>query len=199
MKKKIKRIGLIFGILMMLLVIILFCVSDMNKAKISLRLLGVHKENDSEFLAIKNMILDNQFSYCKERENIPPHIVDLIEKHYNDTYPFQAAISKATLSDIYAIGGEKWNASCQPGVGIPEMKFEELYFSDDAVIIGSLSGGLGVSKNYDFFDINTDTLSLIGGASYFPGTNMFIFAITLKTDEGMFDYTKFESLISESD
>jgi hypothetical protein len=193
MKKKINKIRLVSGILLILSIIVFYCLSDINKAKISLRLLGVHKENASEFSAIKNMILNNQFSYCKERDNIPPQIVELIEKYNSETYSFQNSISKSTLSDIYAIEGEKWNSSCQPSSDLPSMKFEELYYNDNALIIGFLSGGIGVSGNYEFFDINTDTLSLIGGVSYFPGLDMFIFAVSLKTDGGMFEYTKVES------
>ena len=199
MKKKIKRIGMISGILLMLSIIVFFCLSDMNKAKISLNLLGLHKENIDDFTVIKNMILDNQFSYCQERENIPSHVVDLIEKHYNETHPYRTKISKSTLTDIYAIEGESWGSGCQPRSDIPRMKFEELYYNDNALIISAMYGGFACSNHYDFYKINSDTLSFVGGVSTGMPPDIFFMALCLKLDEEIFDYSKVGDVLLETD
>ena len=178
---------------MVFFIIIFFCLPDMTKAKISLRLLGVHQENTTEFAEIKNLILDHTFSYCKERDNIPPYIVDLIEKHHNQTHPFQDSVTKATLSDIYAIDGENWNASCQPNSNLPNSKFEELYYSDEALIISYLSGGIGVSNFYEFYEINSDTLSLVGRTNGPIVSDIFFYSILLKYEEDMVVQSKQDS------
>lgn len=183
---RIKKIGLGFSAVLTLLIVSFFCLSDMSKAKLSLKIFGLHKENVADFSDIKDMILDNQFTYCLKREDIPPHVVELIEKHHNSNNRYHP---NASLSDIYAIDREECNLSCQPKSDLPNMVFNELYFCDDALIISYLSGGIGVSNYFDFYNIKADSLSLIGRTNSY-GPDIFLLAVILKSEGDMIDYTK---------
>lgn len=160
--------------------------SDLNKAQISLFVLGVHKDNIEKFSEINHLIRFNDHNYCWERDHISSRNVELIENYFN-SYPTQKdSINLFRISDIFASKDEEWNAGCMPS-NLPSRKFEYLLYSDHSLITCFLSGGIGVSHWFEFYTLHEDRLELVGFFNT-SGESLFHLALQMKFNKDLIEW-----------
>jgi len=182
-----KSIYLIFAIGLIILSVVGFsALSNLNQAKISLKVLGIHKENIPKFSNIAELITAHEYRKCSNLSEIQMKERLLLENYFNSTKYTSDSTKTIKLSDIYANEGERWSSGCVRIYKIPNQKFKYLLYSENSLIICALSGGICVTPYFSFFENKGGELELIGIVSSY-NTNIFALALSLKTNPKLID------------
>ena len=136
--------------------------SDIRQAQIASRVLGLHPKNVAKFSAARELLINNKFTKCVHFDSIKTYHKDLLEQHLNEGFVSSKSNKLRKLSDEYAKSEEDWNAGCTLSNDRPNIKFEYLLYSEDALILCVLSGGFASSFFYDFYEIQSGKLKEIG-------------------------------------
>lgn len=176
-KKRSFFIGVLGALCIMILVF--FSLSDLNKAKVTLKLLGVKK---ADFTEISNLILGNKFSKFELLEDVTERDERLLVDYYNQEYGNSNKEKLLNVSEIYGERDENWNKA-----GISYQKFEYLYSSENAIIICSEVGGCATSNWYEFYVVESNKIESIGRFSLLS-PEMFVLALNLRFNEDMVEW-----------
>lgn len=151
---------------------------DVTRAKLSLRILGIHKHNQEAFGNISTLLLANDYQRISSLEEIDAQTIRQIEHYLN------SGISKqVSITEVYAFNEDRWNAGCTPSDILPNKKFEYLLRSDKAIIICATSGGFASSPWFEFFEVNeAGEIALINEVNS-GSPDLFDLALVLRFDE----------------
>ncbi len=187
MKTKVKKYGFAIFMISIMAMLLFQNMTEINKAKISLKVLGLHKNNVSKFSEIKELILVSKFQKTSYLDSIKVDHKRLIENYINEDYGNKKKEVRIKITEEFARKEEKWNSSCLINGGLPNRKFDYILHSDKSLIICSLTGGLGTSNLFEFFKIGKEELELIGSLNS-NNNNIFDLALLLKFDKGLIDW-----------
>jgi len=188
MNKK-KKKGLIIFTVIVLLSAFIYNLSDLNKARISLQVLGINNENKTNFPQIKDIILNNNYVRINNFYGISSYYNNLI---LNEFYPNRD--STINISSLFAKSDEEWNSGCQPSPIKPNMKFESLLISDKYLILIYKSGGFVISYNFAFYEVHSNYLKEISQTSIL-GQSIFDLALELRINKNLTNFTSYNKRV----
>ena len=188
MKRSITYIALVLTLITGLSLLFISA-DDVTKAKLSLKVLGIHKHNQEAFGNISALLLANNYGKMSSLEEIDARTIRMIEHYLNS-----GTSKQVSISDVYAFNDDRWNAGCTPSGNLPDKKFEYLLRSDKAIIICATSGGLVTSPWFEFFEVNkAGELALVNEVNS-SSSNLFDLALVLRFDEDKIGMLNAESI-----
>ena len=148
-----------------------YLLSDLNKARLSLRILGAHETNQAAFPMVKDIILYNEFKKYDTLESLPNETKASLVAYRNRNLPAKPYNS---IYDFYANAGSEISGLDLLAIN----EFESLWSSEKYLIICSSNyGGFCGIESFEFIEIKNDTL--IHEASIGNTTNSSIFDLAI--------------------
>ena len=169
-----------------MLITVFICLSDANKAKSTLYLLGMHQNNTSKFSKVASVIKGNNFDKCLNLKDLDSKYINLIEAFLNEK---SKQDTRLKITDEYTSDIENWAVGCNASLWAGEAfkKVECIYYSDNAIIICSSGGTIVVSVMYGFFKIDSGKLELVGIINT-SVSSLFEAALLLRFDEDLIEW-----------
>lgn len=131
-----------------------YFMSDLQKAKTLLFFLGINEEVDNKYVEFQKIIKNETFTTVFTFADLPIKYLELIEKlNQNESNEFSTLLRRN-----FAIGNERWNATCIMDFNLPIHKLNYSMYSNNHFIISYFTGGFGMTISYSIFKTNGDTM-----------------------------------------
>ena len=157
----------------------------MNKAKVFLKFIGIHKNNTQTYQRSVNLLKSEKLNKYLVLDSLPTQQkIALKEYHKSNSSRGLDDNLEFELSDIYAGEGDEWNDGGIVQLELPFSKFRYAYCSNDFLLVVSETGGSWSSIFFDFYEVSNSKLNKLNSVSHF-NDNIFDLALNLKFDDNM--------------